>query len=316
MHTFNDNKICCISDVHIGVHRNGQAWHDIAITWARWLAAELQKKDISDIVISGDFFHYRSEVAVNTLQAASDILDIWRDFNILILVGNHDAYFKNSSSINSLSILKGRQNITVIDDITTVKFGDKQITFCPWGTTIPEIPKSDIIFGHFSIETFNETQYKTCDQGLRASSLLSKSDLIITGHFHIRQQRDYKKGRILYLGNPYEMNFNDLDNIKGYYILDIITKEFDFHENPISPLHKKVKLSTLAKEKKITNNVRNTISNNIIKLIIDRPISGQETDLLVNKLSQLGPQSINLDYEINFNSYQFIENEKCPRIYI
>jgi DNA repair exonuclease SbcCD nuclease subunit len=311
MHTFLNNKICCISDVHVGVHRNSQAWHDLAMDWARWLAAELEKKKISDIVISGDFFHYRSEIAVNTLHAASEMLDIWKNFNILILVGNHDAFFKNSASVNSLSILRGKNNITIIDEVTTIKFGDKLLTFCPWGTDTSQIPKSDIVFGHFSIETFNETQWKTCDHGLRASDLLSKSNLIITGHFHIRQQRNYKKGTILYLGNPYEMNFNDIDNDKGYYILDIITKEFDFYKNPISPLHKKVRLSELVKEERITKNVKDTIANNIIKLIIDKPISGQETDILISKLSQLEPLSINLDYEINFDSYQFIENEKC-----
>ena len=311
MHTFSNNRVCCISDIHIGVHRNSQTWHDIALEWARWLVAELHKDNVTDIIISGDFFHYRSEIAVNTLHIASDILDIWKDFNIVILVGNHDAFFKNTSSVNSLSIISGRDHITIIDEVTSIRFADKQITLCPWGTDIPQIPKSDIIFGHFSIETFNETLYKTCDHGLRASDLLSKADLVITGHFHVRQQRDYKKGTILYLGNPYEMNFNDLDNIKGYYILDLITKKFDFYNNPISPLHKKVRLSDLAKQKKITDNIRNTIYNNIIKLIIDRPISGQETDLLVNKLSQLRPLSINLDYEINFNAYQFIENEKC-----
>jgi DNA repair exonuclease SbcCD nuclease subunit len=297
--------------VHIGVHRNIQSWHDITINWARWLAAQLQNKKITDIIIAGDFFHYRSEIAVNTLHVASDILDIWKDFNVLILVGNHDAFFKNSSKINSLSIIKGRSNVTIIDELTKIKFGDKNITICPWGTTVSEIPESDIVFGHFSIETFSETQYRTCDHGIRAQDLLKKSDLIITGHFHIRQQRDYEKGTILYLGNPYEMNFNDLDDVKGYYILDVISKKFDFHENPISPKHKKVKLSSLVAEGSINDNVRKEISNNIVKLIIDRYISSRETDILINKLSQLRPLSINLDYEINYNEYQFIDNERC-----
>jgi DNA repair exonuclease SbcCD nuclease subunit len=281
------------------------------MSWARWLAAELEEQEITDIVISGDFFHYRSEIAVNTLHIASDILDVWRKFNVLILVGNHDAFFKNSSTVNSLSILRGRDNVTIIDELTTIKFGDKEITFCPWGTTIEEIPKSDIIFGHFSIETFSETAFRTCDRGIRASDLLDRSNLIITGHFHIRQQRNYKNGTILYLGNPYEMNFNDLDNEKGYYILNLITNKFNFHTNPISPLHKKVRLSEIVKEGEITDYIRDTMCNNIIKLIIDKHISGKETDILVDVLSRLKPLSLNVDYEINFNSYQFIDNERC-----
>lgn len=311
MHTFNDHKVCCISDIHIGVHRNMQSWHEITLEWSRWLAAELQNKNITDIIISGDFFHYRSEIAVNTLHIASDILDIWKEFNILILVGNHDAFFKNSSEVNSVAIFKGRDNVTIIDELTTIKFGDKSLVFCPWGTTVNDIPKSDIVFGHFSIETFSETQYKTCDHGMRSQDLLKKSDLIITGHFHIRQQRDYKAGTILYLGNPYEMSFNDLNDQKGYYILDLITKKFDFYENNISPKHKKIRLSELVKHKNINSHIREEIHNNIIKLIIDKHISGREVDILVNKLSQLRPMVINIDYEINYNEYQFIDNERC-----
>ena len=46
---FRDNPICCISDIHIGVHQNGGIWHRIVLEWARWLDKQLQKKKIQDI---------------------------------------------------------------------------------------------------------------------------------------------------------------------------------------------------------------------------------------------------------------------------
>ena len=67
----NNSKVCCVSDIHIGVHQNSTQWHDIAINWARWLRDELKSKDISDIIISGDVFHYRDEIAVNTIHFVS-----------------------------------------------------------------------------------------------------------------------------------------------------------------------------------------------------------------------------------------------------
>ena len=60
----NNPRVCCISDIHIGVHQNSNQWHEITIEWANWLAEELRSKDITDIIISGDFFHYRDEIAV------------------------------------------------------------------------------------------------------------------------------------------------------------------------------------------------------------------------------------------------------------
>ena len=109
----------------------------------------LKKQKIQDIIISGDFFHYRDEIAVNTIHFATNILDIWKDFSIIMLVGNHDAYYKDKSEVNSLAILSGWPNITVIETITTVPLFGKQVTFCPWGTKLTEMPTSDIIFGHF-----------------------------------------------------------------------------------------------------------------------------------------------------------------------
>ena len=95
-----DTKVCCISDVHVGIHQNSNQWHEITLQWATWLAKELKKKNISDIIISGDFFHYRDEIAVNTIHFATTVLNIWKDFNIIMLVGNHDAYYNNTQGRN------------------------------------------------------------------------------------------------------------------------------------------------------------------------------------------------------------------------
>ena len=110
------SKVCCIADLHFGVHQNNSMWHDIAMEWAIWLEKNLKKKKVKDIFISGDFFHYRNEIAVNTIQFATDVLRIWKDFNIVILIGNHDSYYKDRVDVNSLSILNGWNNITVIDN--------------------------------------------------------------------------------------------------------------------------------------------------------------------------------------------------------
>ena len=142
----NQSNVCCVSDIHIGVHQNSSQWHDITRDWAKWLRAELNRKQITDIIISGDFFHYRDEVAVNTIHFATEILQLWKDFNIIMVVGNHDAYYKDRSDVNSLSVLNGWDNITVISTPTCVNLLGKKVMFCPWGTQLNEIEKSDVIF--------------------------------------------------------------------------------------------------------------------------------------------------------------------------
>lgn len=298
-----NKQICCISDLHIGVHQNSSMWHDICIDWAKWLKSELIDHGIKDIMIAGDLFHYRDEIAVNTIQVVTDILSMWKDFNIIMLVGNHDAYYKDRSEINSLSILSGWNNITVVTVPTTCNWFDRKITICPWGTDMRAIKKSDIIFGHFEIQSFKYNQYKVCDDGMSSTSLLKKSPLIITGHFHLREERQYKNGSILYLGNPYQMDFGDVYSTKGYYILDVPKMKYTFYENSVSPTHQKIKLSELVEIGKINKHVKDIFKNNIVKLIIDRQISADDMDLLLKKYMQLKSLSITADYDVNFNKF-------------
>ena len=301
---FKCSKICCISDIHIGVHQNGAQWHDIVIEWAMWLRNELINKGIEDIIIAGDLFHYRDEIAVNTIQEATEVMKIWTPFNVGILIGNHDSYYKDKVDVNSCSILSGWNNITIFDKPTTIEHNNKKLTFCPWGTELYEIPDdSDVIFGHFEIETFQFNAWKVCSEGIKSKDLLKKCDLIITGHFHLREERQYKNGNILYLGNPFQMDFGDVNSIKGYYILDVDNNTYEFTENDISPKHVKLKLSDLAKVGRLTQETKNTIKDNILRFIIDKSITPDEVDIVLKKFSSLKPLSMNVDYAINFDKF-------------
>lgn len=297
----NKSKVCVISDLHLGVHSNNSQWHEIAIEWAKWLVSELDKKNIKDIIFCGDWHHNRSEISVNTLQTSADILKILDKYNKIMILGNHDIYYKHRVDVNSLSIFKDRKNITIIDSVTNINAFDKSITLCPWNTSITDIPKSDIIFGHFEIKTFKMNTYKVCEEGLGVNELLDRSRLVISGHFHQRHEKEFSKGKILYVGNPFQMDFGDADNSKGYYILDLDNLEYNFTENCISPQYRKITLSSLVLQGEITDDIKQAFNNNIVKLKIDKNISQEDLSFLTSKLNLLGPESLTLDYDINFN---------------
>lgn len=308
--TINKSRVCVISDLHLGVHTNSTIWHEIAINWSRWLASELKRKNIRDIIFCGDWHHNRSEISVNTLQVSADILDIFKEFNIIAITGNHDLYYKHRSDVNSLSIYKGRTNIKVLNEPHTFEAFDKTITMCPWNTNIDDIPKSDIIFGHFEIETFKMNTYKMCEEGIKVKDLLKRAPLVISGHFHTRHEKKFGSGTILYCGNPFQMDFGDADNTKGYYILDLESSEYEFFENTISPLYSKITLSEMVKEGTITTEMRKLFTGNIARVKIDRNISREDLDILVTKLNQLKPLNLSLDYDVNFNKISGERQEK------
>jgi DNA repair exonuclease SbcCD nuclease subunit len=298
--TVHNNKVCCIADLHIGVHQNSIYWHETAINWAKWLRDELTQKKIKDIFILGDIFHYRDEIAVNTLHVVNEIFKIWKWFNVVMLVGNHDAYYKDRSDVNSISIFDQRKNVTVISTTTEATLLGKNVAFVPWGENIVKLTKKDIVFGHFEIESFKMNSYKLCDKGTKTSELLDKADLILTGHFHLREERKYNNKKIVYVGNPFEMDFGDVDSAKGYYLLDISTLSLEFFENTLSPKHKKIVLSDLLENKDKTN-LEDLTKNNIVKLIIDKKIAPDSIDTLIKKVSTYKPFSVAVDYTANNN---------------
>lgn len=306
------NKIAIFSDLHLGVHQNSNFWIDISFKWVEWFKNELELKNIKTVYFCGDFFHYRDEVSLVTLDAAQKILEILKDFDITMITGNHDCYYKETSEVNSLSLFKGWKNVKVYDTVTTIfdKESDKTITFCPWGTKIDNIPLSDYIFGHFELQNFKMNIHKICDTGDSPEDLANKSPNIFSGHFHLKDDKQIKNSIIHYVGNPFEMDFSDSYQKKGYHILDFQTGEYTFVENTFTPKHITIYLSKLIKLRDVEEHFNLLLPNNIIKLIVDKNISSDHLDILVSKMVSYKPNDLHVDYDVNYNKIKLEDNVK------
>ncbi len=276
---------------------------------------ELRDKGIQDVVFCGDYFHTRDEVSVDTLHFGSRLLEMFHEFKVTLITGNHDCYLKDSSSINSLEPFKHWSNVTVVSNTTRVASHGRTISFVPWGVGVDDIPKNnDIVFGHFEINLFKMNTFFICDHGVEAKDLLQRAPLVISGHFHLRDERKYGGGTILYVGNPFEMDFNDAGASKGYYVLDITDNTYVFHENTKSPKHHNITLSSMVQAGTITQQHRDDFYNNLIKLKIDRRISPDDTDVLLAKLKMLQPRQFVVEYENNFNDYDVNDRKDLSSI--
>ena len=291
------SRVAIFSDLHLGVHQNNDFWLGISNRWVDWYIGKLKENDISEIIFCGDFFHYRDEISVKTLNFAKDLLDKFNDFKITMITGNHDAWYKDTSEINSLSIFKVYNN---------------DVTFCPWGTKIDDIPKSDVLFGHFELENFKMNAFKICDHGDDPEVLIKKCSLIFSGHFHREDTKNFNSGesKIIYVGNPFEMDFGDMGSKKGFYIFDFNDKKLEWIDNDITPKHHKIFLSKLINCKNIhvENLFEKILPGNIIKLIIDKNISTEHLDILTAKFTSCRPVELRIDYDINYNKLK-IEND-------
>jgi DNA repair exonuclease SbcCD nuclease subunit len=110
----------------------------------------------------------------------------------------------------------------------------------------------------------------------------------------LRDEREYKNGKIVYVGNPFEMDFGDCGDIKGYYALNFEDLNYVFFENKISPKHKKVKLSDF-------DNSEQDFANNIVKIVVDKKIKDGEYDKYSQNISNLKPFSFSFDNSLDLD---------------
>ena len=293
------SKIAIISDLHCGVHSNSELWHKILIDYGNWLKNELTKKNVKDIFILGDIFHDREEIGVNTLSICEQFFNIFTNstepFNIILLTGNHDSYLRDSSKINSISIFKGWPNITIIDKIETYKGQSKTLTFIPWGCEIADCPQSDILFGHFEVNTFKMSSNKICEHGIDSEVLLEKSPLVFSGHFHTKDERTYPNGKIIYSGCPFSQNWGDMGLTKGYYLLDVKHDTYEFFENIVSPTYHKYNFTEFLDVNK-WKEIKNIIPKNFIKIQIDGEVDYTRLEKLLAVLNALKPVEVSTNF--------------------
>lgn len=286
------SKVAIFSDLHLGIYGNSEDWHKIALEWADWVVKDLKKKKIKDILFLGDFFHNRSEISVQTIDVASKIIDKFAGFEMIMVVGNHDAYYKNRCDTHSLALLRGHKNLTIVDENLELEEFGKTMLFVPWNSDIPN-KKYDYIFGHFEIINFKMNNYKVCDHGLSATDILSKnSKNIFSGHFHTRYSKSYKNGDIHYVGNTFPQDFNDVGNTKGYYTLDLEDNELEFFENTVSPKYIKIKASKLKTYKE------EDLKNNIVKLLIDVDATDEQVEKIQRYVSKFKPHHHHTEYNV------------------
>jgi len=238
----NNTKVALISDLHWGVRSDSPIFIDIFKQfYHETFFPYLKKHDINTVLILGDVFDKRQHTNHKTIKACREILfDVLSEENIktYILIGNHDTMFKDTLRINSIDLLLSHYtNISIIHEPCTINILGHDVCMIPWicreneEDCMKEInnTKSDLVMGHFEFARFEFFLGQESKEGLEPE-LFSRFKHVYTGHYHHSSTRN----NITYLGCPYQMTWNDYNDMKGFYVLDLKTKKSSFVNNPIS----------------------------------------------------------------------------------
>lgn len=233
-------KVAIITDQHFGARNDSIAFLDFFEKfYDNTFFPALDANNISTVLVLGDTFDRRKYVNFYALDRAKkmffDKLEE-RGIRVHMLAGNHDTYYKNTNEVNSPDLLLVEYgNIDVISKPETIVVDGTSICMMPWicpenyQESLDHIKntKAEICMGHFEIAGFAMYRGMESHDGL-AKETFEKFDLVFSGHYHHRSSDKH----IHYLGNPYELTWQDYNDPRGFHLFDLDTRELEFICNP------------------------------------------------------------------------------------
>jgi len=233
-------KVAIITDQHFGARKNSKLFHDYFLKFYKDVFfPTLEEHGITTVVDMGDTFDSRKGIDFSALSwAKNNYYDRLNEMGVKVhtIVGNHTAYYKNTNQVNAVDLLlREYDNVTVYSEPTEVMLGKLSTLFIPWinqeneESTLKLIQKTTCkcAMGHLELQGFRVNNQIVMEHGLE-SKLFEKFSHVFSGHYHTRSDN----GKIFYLGNPYELYWNDLNDTRGFTIFDTETLEHTPINNP------------------------------------------------------------------------------------
>ena len=233
-------KVAIITDQHFGARNDSVAFLDFFQKfYDDTFFPTIDANGINTVLILGDTFDRRKYVNFYALDRAKKMFfnkleD--RGITVHMLAGNHDTYFKNTNDVNSPDLLlREYGNVIVIDSPETIVIDGTPICMMPWicpenyqeSLDMIQNTKADICMGHFEIAGFAMYRGMESHDGL-SKETFDKFDLVFSGHYHHRSSDKH----IHYLGNPYELTWQDYNDPRGFHLFDTDTRNLEFVSNP------------------------------------------------------------------------------------
>ena len=218
-----------------------------------------------------------------------------KDYEVHMILGNHCTYYKNTNRINSPELLLEQyRNIRIYSEPKEILLGGKVFLMMPWinqenkAECLRLIANSeaDIMCGHLECDGFEVTPGMKFDGGFKVSDF-KNFKRVWSGHFHHKS----KHGNVQYLGNPYQMFWNDYKDTRGFHIYDTETDKLKFIKNPYEIFDK-----IFYDDASMDYNKQDVSSykDKFIKLIVEEKRDYQMFETLVDRLYNVGAHDVKI----------------------
>lgn len=290
-----------IADTHWGVRGDNDVFVDQSVRFHREvLFPYMDQHNINHIIHAGDLMDRRKNVNFKTLQACRESFIapiVERGISLDIIPGNHDAYYRNTNSVNAihelLSGYVGSGLIRVGDKpFVTDRIRSRKVGVVPWITADNADDCSSFIrdsgceflVGHFELNGFRMSGNAVCDHGMDPS-VLSRIECVFSGHFHEPQS----SGNVWYVGAPYQMDFGDASHPRGFLDVrwDMGRDGVTFVENPFRMFAS----FRIPKEDPLDSDLR----GRFVKLRVGPGMDPNEVSTMAGRVVDAGARSVVVD---------------------
>ena len=304
-------KVAIITDTHFGARKGSDHLHNYFEMFYRDVFfPSLEKHQIDTVLHMGDIFDSRKAIDLKSLEWSKRVVfEPLKKYKVISIIGNHDCYYKDTNYVNSPELLlKAYSNITLYSKATQITVGGLDILMLPWinsenfeeSKKMIDDSKCKVVMGHLEINGFRATRGHMMETGMD-TSIFDKFEKVYSGHFHTRSN----DGKIFYLGSPYEMFWNDVNDARGFHLFDTDTLEHTPINNPYK-LHYNVYYDDT--NYKLFNT--SPYKNKIVKVIVRKKSKIKEFEKFIDKLYASGVQDLKIieNFEVQ-ESEEFDINE-------
>ena len=301
-------KIAIINDTHFGARNDSPFFLEHSLEFFEQVFFPyLKQNKINNVLHLGDLLDRRKYINFNTLSQVRNRFFaplVENKINTYITVGNHDTYYKNTNSLNSLRELFYNENnlIRIIERPEELNFDGLCIGMVPWIAKDNETEclnfiqscSCPIVVGHFEIKGFQVINGVVHQHGITEKEF-NRFEMVLSGHFHMKQE-----GRnIHYLGTQYQLNFGDVNCVKGFHVLDTDTRELTFIENPNKIFHTIKYDDTTQETQQLLSEDPSKFKNCFMKIIVSNKTKPFVFDKFIDSLYTVPAQEISIieDYQ-------------------
>ena len=306
-------RVAIITDTHYGARKGSKHLHDyFELFYKNTFFPSLEEHKIDTVVHMGDIFDSRKSIDLQSLEWSKRVVfDPLKKYKVYAITGNHDCYYKNTNDVNSPELLlKDYSNIKLYSKVSEIKLGKLKVLMLPWinsenyDESLKHIKKttSKVVMGHLELNGFKATRGHMMEDGMDVK-VFDKFEKVYSGHFHTRSD----DGKIFYLGNPYEMFWNDVNDPRGFTIFDTETLTHTSIDNPYKLFYNIYYEDTNYKLFNATE-----YENKIVKVIVRKKTKVKDFDKFIDKLYSVGVQDLKIieNFDIQENEDFDIDEEE------